>query len=144
MTFTTLVKSNTSCKPVLRLTRLWEIADLTRRATPPCTMYVDSIIPRTKVPWHNLYQFFNRLRALWQDMVIQKITGNAAIWILEHSIRFLVYASYKLDRTDFTDLFSAWLETYEWVSEQFLNGVSAHNRPFQCHYMVLRLKPKYT
>jgi len=30
------------------------------------------------------------------------------------------------------------------VSEQFLNGTSAHNRPFQCHYMVLRLKTKYT
>ena len=26
------------------------------------------------------------------------------------------------------------------MSEQFLNGTSAHNRPFQCHYMVLRLK----
>ena len=25
------------------------------------------------------------------------------------------------------------------MSEQFLNGTSAHNRPFQCHYMVLRL-----
>jgi len=32
----------------------------------------------------------------------------------------------------------------EWVSEQFLNGTSAHNRPFQCHYMVWRLKTKYT
>jgi len=30
------------------------------------------------------------------------------------------------------------------MSEQFLNGTSAHNRPFQCHYMVLRLKTKYT
>ena len=25
------------------------------------------------------------------------------------------------------------------MCEQFLNGTSAHNRPFQCHYMVLRL-----
>ena len=24
----------------------------------------------------------------------------------------------------------------KWVSEQFLNGTSAHNRPFQCYYMV--------
>ena len=30
------------------------------------------------------------------------------------------------------------------LSEQFLNGTSAHNRPFQCHYMVLRLKTKYS
>ena len=32
----------------------------------------------------------------------------------------------------------------EWVSEQFLNGTSAHNGPFQCHYLALRLKTKYT
>jgi len=25
----------------------------------------------------------------------------------------------------------------EWASEQFLNGTSAHRRPFQCHSMVL-------
>jgi len=30
------------------------------------------------------------------------------------------------------------------ASEQFLNGTSAHNRPFQCQYMVLRLKTTYT
>ena len=30
------------------------------------------------------------------------------------------------------------------VSEQFLNGTSAHNRPFQCHYTLLILKTKYT
>ena len=34
--------------------------------------------------------------------------------------------------------------SFLWVSEQILNGTSAHNRPFQCHYMVLRLKTKYT
>jgi len=32
---------------------------------------------------------------------------------------------------------------FKWVSEQFLNGTSAHRRPFQCHSMVLRLKTKY-
>jgi len=29
--------------------------------------------------------------------------------------------------------------TYEWVSEQFLNGTSAHRRPFQCHYFTYGL-----
>jgi len=36
---------------------------------------------------------------------------------------------------------SEWVS--EWVSEQFLNGTSAHRRPCQCHSMVLRLKTKY-
>ena len=36
------------------------------------------------------------------------------------------------------------LFTVSGVSEQFLDGTSAQNRPFQCHYMVLRLKMKYT
>ena len=34
-----------------------------------------------------------------------------------------------------------WKEQQAQASEQFLNGTSAQNRPFQCHYMVLnRLK----
>jgi len=35
---------------------------------------------------------------------------------------------------------SAVLYGSEWVSEQFLNGTSAHRRPFQCHSMVLSFK----
>jgi len=63
----------------------------------------DSIIPRTEVPWHRVFEFvFDRLRAVRQDMVIQRINGNAAIWILEHSVRFLIYAGYRLDN-DHTD-----------------------------------------
>ena len=58
----------------------------------------DSIIPRTDVPWHRVYEFvFDRLRAVRQDMVIQRIGGNAAVWILERCVRFLIYTGYRLD-----------------------------------------------
>jgi len=50
------------------------------------------------VPWHRVYEFvFDRLRAVRQDMVIQRIAGNAAIWILESGVRFLIYAGYRSD-----------------------------------------------
>jgi len=39
---------------------------------------------------------------------------------------------------------SYFVDWREWVSGQFLKGTSAHNSPFQCHYMVLRLKTEYT
>ena len=64
-----------------------------------------SIIPRKDVPWHHVYEFvFDRLRAVRQDMVIQRISGNEAIWILESCVRFLIYAGYRLDRyrTDYS------------------------------------------
>ena len=57
-----------------------------------------SIIPRKDVPWQRVYEFvFDRLRAVRQDMIIQRIGGNEAIWILECSVRFLIYSGYRLD-----------------------------------------------
>jgi len=56
-----------------------------------------SIVPRKDVQWYRVYEFvFDRLRAVRQDMVIQRIGGNSAIWILESCVRFLVYAGYRL------------------------------------------------
>jgi len=34
-----------------------------------------------------------------------------------------------------------WAGTSEWVSEQFLNGTSAQNRPFQCQAGTRKVKP---
>jgi len=53
---------------------------------------------RRDVHWHRVYEFiFDRLRAVRQDMVIQRIGGNSAICILESSVRFLIYAGYRSD-----------------------------------------------
>jgi len=64
-----------------------------------------SIVPRTDVPWHRVYEFvFDRLRAVRQDMVIQRIGGNSAVSILESIVRFLIYAGYRLDHNLLIDM----------------------------------------
>lgn len=39
---------------------------------------------------------FDRLRAVKQDMIIQRASGLKCVAILERMVRFLVYASYRL------------------------------------------------
>uniref|UniRef100_A0A8C6T2S9 Si:zfos-452g4.1 n=1 Tax=Neogobius melanostomus TaxID=47308 RepID=A0A8C6T2S9_9GOBI len=39
---------------------------------------------------------FDRLRAVKQDMIIQRLSGKDCVTILERTVRFLVYASYRL------------------------------------------------
>lgn len=57
----------------------------------------NNIVPRSEVPWCRVYDFvFDRLRAVQQDMVIQRIGGHDAVHILERNVRFLVYAGYRL------------------------------------------------
>ncbi|XP_072295272.1 SAC3 domain-containing protein 1 isoform X2 [Eucyclogobius newberryi] len=48
-------------------------------------------------PWTEVYGFvFDRLRAVKQDMIIQRLSGTDCVTILEQAVRFLVYASYRL------------------------------------------------
>lgn len=48
-------------------------------------------------PWAEVYSFvFDRLRAVKQDMIIQRLTGPNCVTVLERTVRFLVYASYRL------------------------------------------------
>lgn len=39
---------------------------------------------------------FDRLRAVKQDMIIQRVSGLDCVAILEQTVRFLIYASYHL------------------------------------------------
>ncbi|KAG7230820.1 hypothetical protein INR49_019634 [Caranx melampygus] len=39
---------------------------------------------------------FDRLRAVKQDMIIQRVSGLDCVAILEQTVRFLIYASYRL------------------------------------------------
>lgn len=44
-----------------------------------------------------IYSFvFDRLRGVKQDMIIQRVSGSKCVAILERTIRFLIYASYRL------------------------------------------------
>lgn len=48
-------------------------------------------------PWTEVYSFvFDRLRGVKQDMIIQRVSGSNCVAILERTVRFLIYASYRL------------------------------------------------
>ncbi|XP_031163279.1 SAC3 domain-containing protein 1 isoform X2 [Sander lucioperca] len=48
-------------------------------------------------PWTEVYSFvFDRLRGVKQDMIIQRVSGLNCMAILERTVRFLIYASYRL------------------------------------------------
>uniref|UniRef100_A0A672HMF3 Si:zfos-452g4.1 n=2 Tax=Salarias fasciatus TaxID=181472 RepID=A0A672HMF3_SALFA len=48
-------------------------------------------------PWTEVYSFvFDRLRGVKQDMIIQRVSGKDCVAILELTVRFLIYASYRL------------------------------------------------
>lgn len=47
--------------------------------------------------WTEIYSFvFDRLRGVKQDMIIQRVSGSKCVAILERTVRFLIYASYRL------------------------------------------------
>ncbi|KAM4739466.1 SAC3 domain-containing protein 1 [Anableps anableps] len=48
-------------------------------------------------PWTEVYSFvFDRLRSVKQDMIIQRLSGQNCVAILERTVRFHIYASYRL------------------------------------------------
>ncbi|XP_008300771.1 SAC3 domain-containing protein 1 isoform X2 [Stegastes partitus] len=48
-------------------------------------------------PWTEVYSFvFDRLRGVKQDMIIQRVSGLDCVAILERTVRFHIYASYRL------------------------------------------------
>ncbi|KAG7513875.1 hypothetical protein JOB18_019031 [Solea senegalensis] len=48
-------------------------------------------------PWTEVYSFvFDRLRSVKQDMIIQRVSGLDCVSILEKTVRFLIYASFRL------------------------------------------------
>ncbi|KAF0042207.1 SAC3 domain-containing protein 1 [Scophthalmus maximus] len=59
---------------------------------------IDDIAASTRLhPWTEVYSFvFDRLRSVKQDMIIQRVSGSDCVAILEPTVRFLVYAAYRL------------------------------------------------
>ncbi|XP_034561470.1 SAC3 domain-containing protein 1 [Notolabrus celidotus] len=48
-------------------------------------------------PWIEVYSFvFDRLRGVKQDMIIQRVSGLDCVAVLEPTVRFLIYSSYRL------------------------------------------------
>ncbi|KAI4489900.1 hypothetical protein M0804_004082 [Polistes exclamans] len=62
------------------------------------------IVTRTDVDWIHVYDFaFDRLRAIRQDLVIQRIGTTMSIQILEPIIRFHTYASQRLSERNINE-----------------------------------------
>ncbi|XP_041459817.1 SAC3 domain-containing protein 1-like isoform X2 [Lytechinus variegatus] len=58
---------------------------------------VQNILTRTDLPWFKIYNFaFDRLRAVRQDLVIQRASGSECVMILEQCARFHIYSAYRL------------------------------------------------
>ncbi|KAI4502272.1 hypothetical protein M0802_002954 [Mischocyttarus mexicanus] len=62
------------------------------------------IITRTDVDWIHIYDFaFDRLRAIRQDLVIQRIPTTMSIEILEPIVRFHIYAGQRLSERNINE-----------------------------------------
>lgn len=58
---------------------------------------ISELVIRRDLPWYKIYQFvFDRLRAVRQDLVIQQASCQESVTILEHAVRFHIYAGHRL------------------------------------------------
>lgn len=56
----------------------------------------NSLATRDDLPWSEVYLFvFDRLRAIRQDLVIQRASCKESVRILECAVRFHIYAGYR-------------------------------------------------
>lgn len=62
-----------------------------------CYLVDEIAASATLQPWTEVYDFvFDRLRSVRQDMIIQRVSGPICVAVLERTVRFLIYASYRL------------------------------------------------
>ncbi|XP_038571951.1 SAC3 domain-containing protein 1 isoform X2 [Micropterus salmoides] len=94
-------------------------------------------------PWTEVYSFvFDRLRGVKQDMIIQRVSGSNCVAILERTVRFFIYASYRLcgeplrlydPRINDTHL----QENLSWLLDCYATGTGPH--PNQEEFQALGL-----
>ncbi|TRY54080.1 hypothetical protein DNTS_034502, partial [Danionella cerebrum] len=93
----------------------------------------------------HVYSFvFDRLRSIRQDMIIQRVSGPECVAVLEKSVRFLLYASYRLcgeplryfdPRINDTQL----QESLSWLLESYREGTHQHQEEFQALCLLYNL-----
>ncbi|KAM6962538.1 SAC3 domain-containing protein 1 [Aplochiton taeniatus] len=96
-------------------------------------------------PWTEVYDFvFDRLRSVRQDMIIQRVSGPDCEAVLERTVRFLVYASYRLcgeplrlydPRINDTHL----QESLSWLMDCYATGKHLHQEEFQALSLLYNL-----
>ena len=102
-------------------------------ATPP--------LPHTR----QVYDFiFDRLRSVRQDMIIQRVSGWDCVAVLEPTVRFLLYSSYRLcgeplrrydPRINDTHL----QESLSWLLDCYASGQHPHQEEFQALSLLYNL-----
>lgn len=61
---------------------------------------LNEIVDRKDQPWTTIYHFvFDRIRAIRQDIVVQRIQDQSAVEILEKAARFLIFSGFHLCET---------------------------------------------
>jgi SAC3 domain-containing protein 1 len=59
-------------------------------------MFIIRVLTNAEVPFNVIYDFiFDRLRAVRQDLVIQRIENEDAIILLETIVKFHIYADFR-------------------------------------------------
>lgn len=92
-----------------------------------------------------MYDFvFDRLRSVRQDMIIQRVSGADCVAVLERTVRFLIYASYRLcgeplrlydPRINDTHL----QESLSWLLECYTSGKHPNQEEFQALGLLYNL-----
>ncbi|KAG1934331.1 serine/threonine-protein kinase pim-1-like [Pimephales promelas] len=110
-----------------------------------CYLVDDIAASSTFQPWTEVYSFVSdRLRSVQQDMIIQRVSGPDCVAVLEKSVRFLLYASYRLcgqplqyydPRINDTHL----QESLSWLLENYRNGKHWHQEEFQALSLLYNL-----
>ncbi|XP_072552972.1 SAC3 domain-containing protein 1 [Salminus brasiliensis] len=110
-----------------------------------CYLVDDIAACPTLQPWTEVYSFvFDRLRSVRQDMVIQRICGADCVSVLERTVRFLLYASYRLCGQPLR-LYDPHIndthlqESLSWLLECYAEGQHKHQDEFQALSLLYNL-----
>ncbi|XP_078518242.1 SAC3 domain-containing protein 1 [Lissotriton helveticus] len=106
---------------------------------------VDDVLPRSDVPWSQVYSFvFDRLRAVRQDMTIQRVGGEVCVAILEKCLGFLLCAGYRLceaplchfdPRINDTHV----QECFGWLCRCYRSGMYEQEAEYQALFLLYNL-----
>jgi SAC3 domain-containing protein 1 len=107
---------------------------------------LNEIVDRKDQPWIVVYHFvFDRIRAIRQDMVIQRIGDGSAVQILEKAARFHIFAGFNLCDTSM-ESFDARIndnhiqECLKRLLVLYVNYPCSQNRAeFECYYLLHNL-----
>ncbi|KAJ8035716.1 Germinal-center associated nuclear protein [Holothuria leucospilota] len=105
--------------------------DSTRKVTydPSCAFsqvveyMISELVIRRDLPWYKIYQFvFDRLRAVRQDLVIQQASCQESVTILEHAVRFHIYAGHSPQKSAKWLLFDSTVDAVEFCKQSGLEA----------------------